>query len=496
MRPLLAGIDIGTTSTKVVVITIDGNPVYQVSCGYPLHTPHPGYAELDPDEVFEAVLSAFEETTAQLGPDENIVAVGFSSAMHSVMLLDNADRPLTRLITWADARSESIASTLRSSTAGAAIYRATGTPIHPMTPLCKLAWMNRHEPDLLRRANAVMSVKEFVFHRLFGERVVDHSLASATGLFDIFERQWFAPALECAGITEKLLSTPVTASYRLPKLIHSSTERIGLSTDTPFFAGASDGCLANLGVGAMQPGEAALTIGTSGAVRVASRQPAVDPEGRLFTYILDEKNYITGGAINSGGILIQWFKDQFAGGQDDRMEALLAEAAATPAGSEGLLCLPYLLGERAPHWNSFDRGVFFGVTFQHTPAHFLRSLLEGSALTLRQIVEAIESLYGDIHVIYANGGFARSAFWVQMLADVLNKPVLISPVAEASAIGAALLAGRESGHLTATPLTRDMQTQTRYEPDEENRRIYDANADLFSDLYRTLHPLFVRQSQR
>ena len=495
MPSLFVGIDIGTTNTKVVFIDSRGRPVNQASRGYPLRTPSPGFAEQDPDEIVEAVLGAFADAVSGFDWSASIEGVAFSSAMHGVLLLDEKRRPLTPLITWADSRSEAVAQRIRSTEEGYNIYRTTGTPIHAMTPLCKLVWFREHEPALFSQTAHIVSIKEYVCLKLFGELSIDHSIASATGMFDIENRLWHAPALELAGISSEQLSAPVPTGHRLPQLLPDVAQRLNLSEEIPFYIGASDGCLANLGVGAMQPGQAALTVGTSGALRVALPDPATDPKSRLFTYILDDSTYITGGAINSGGILVQWFRERFAGSDDAELERLLGEASRLPAGSDGLVCLPYILGERAPHWNSFDRGVFSGVQYQHTRAHFLRALLEGSALTLQQILSAIEELYDPVDVVYANGGFVQSPLWVQIMADVLNKPIVISPVAEGSAIGAALLAMCASGNqMPARDFEASIRDQTRFDPNPEKHDTYRKAAKVFSELYDRVRGLRVRRS--
>ena len=495
MAGLYLGIDLGTSNTKVIALSAEGEVRYSISSGYDLYRPQDGYVEQDPNKVVDALVDALKGLAIQMATGDRIVAAGFSSAMHSVLLLDKENTPLTHAVTWADTRSREVAYALKETEEGYAIYRKTGTPIHPMTPLCKLGWFKKNKPALLDRAHRVVSIKEYVFFKLFGVFVVDHSIASATGMFDIFSRKWHAPALSFAGVEESKLSEPVPAGHVLPPLIKPYDTELSAYASTLFCVGASDGCLANYGLGVLDTSHAALTIGTSGAVRVTCSSPATDPEGRLFTYILDDQYYVTGGSINNGGILRQWFRDHMLDGGDKAYEQVLKSAAALPAGSEGLVCLPYLLGERAPHWNSFDKGVYWGITYQHTQAHFLRALLEGVSYTFWQIVSAMEELFTPIESVLATGGFLKSPEWVQILSDVLNKPIKTSVLGDASAIGAAFMAMRASGVNKRPFLSAASGETTMYTPNDDHHQIYTEGLSFFKSLYQKLQPEFEQTNQ-
>lgn len=484
---LYCGIDIGTSSTKVLMIDAAGELKALTSRSYPLEQPRPGYAEQDPDGILEAILAALTDAIQQVDHSK-IEAMAFSSAMHSVLLLNRDMAPFTPLITWADSRSESEAVQLRQQPEGQDIFQKTGTPIHPMAPLSKLIWMQKHQPDWLKQAHKIVSIKSYVIYRLFDVLVEDHSIASATGLFDIFNLSWYELALKRAGIREDQLPQPVPTRHKLAQMKPAYAERIGLDQETSCFAGASDGCLANLGEHVVTPNEAALTIGTSGAVRVTVPQPKTDAQGRLFTYILDHQSFVIGGSINNGGIMIQWFKNKLASlGSDEDLEQMLQQAGALPAGNEGLICMPYLLGERAPNWNSYDRGAFIGVQFHHTAAHFLRGIMEGISMTLRQITDAIEETCGPVDVIHVNGGFVRSPEWLQILADVLNKKLIISGTREASATGAAYLAMQAAGNQTPAPAF-DATSEASIVPIPEHVAVYEDLLPVFKELYQKLRP--------
>ncbi len=477
------GVDIGTTSTKAVAFTAGGEVLGSAGASYPVFTDTGGRHELDPDQLLEAVVSVLREVVLTVGAAPT--GVSFSCAMHSLILVDKSGKPLTRALTWADLRSEGYAAALKGSEAGRRIYRQTGTPIHAMSPLCKLLWFKDKEPALFGEAARFISIKEYIWWRLFGKYQIDFSIASATGLFDIRRREWYAESLELAGVHPSQLSEPVPSTHWESVLV-DGWERLGLPHGMPFVIGGSDGCLANLGTGTVRPGATALTIGTSGAVRMAVAKPEYDPQERIFSYILTEELYICGGATNNGGNVIQWYADLVSGD----LEHLLAEADTVAPGCDGLVFLPYLLGERAPIWNADAKGVFFGVRSIHKRGHFMRAVLEGVSYSLRQVGASLEETIGPIEQIYASGGFTRNKSWLQLIADVFLKKVCVTAQADASAIGAAMMGWNALGVLAnldeAAALAKVVAV---YEPDAGRHAVYRENYRIFMELYGRLKDL-------
>ena len=363
------GVDIGTTATKAVVFDLRGRVVAHRNVGYPLHTPTPATAEQDPDEIHRAVIAAIRDAVlaARLAPND-VACIAFSAAMHSVIAVGADGAALTRSITWADNRAARWAVRIRAERDGMAIYRRTGTPIHPMSPLVKLAWLHDEQPKICAAAARFVGIKEYVLHRLFGRYVVDHSIASATGLLNLEKLDWDEGALEVAGVSRDRLSTLVPTTYSLEGLDKRSAAELGIDAATPFIVGANDGSLSNVGVNAIQPGDVAVTIGTSGAMRTVVDRPVTDPEGRTFCYALTDRHWVIGGPVNNGGIIFRWVRDEFAASECetakrlgiDPYDVLTRIAERVPPGSEGLIFHPYLTGERAPMWNPDLRGSFFG----------------------------------------------------------------------------------------------------------------------------------------
>ncbi len=481
----MIGVDIGTGSTKVIALLPDGSVQAVHQQAYKTRYPQPGHSEQDPEDILQAVKQGIRQVALQMGASP--AAVSFSSAMHSIMALDAQHQPLTPLIIWADNRSQDIATALQPTEQGRALYQQTGVPLHPMSPLCKIAWLRQEEPALFKKTLMFAGIKEYVLHRFFGRYVTDHSIASATGLFDIRQRQWSAEALAVAGITPAQLPEPVPTHYILNDLPAAQAAALGIPPGTPFIIGASDGCLAQLGSGALAPGHATLTIATSGAMRMTVPQPVTDPRQRLFNYILDGRHYVTGGPVNNGGVALQWFVRDFLQrkGAGD-LDAAIQEAHQIAPGAEGVICLPYLLGERAPVWDPHARGAFIGIQPQHTALHFMRAMLEGVAFGLLSIAEALRETAGPIRKISVSGGFTHSPGWIQLMADIFRQPMHLGQEHDASAIGAAIVGYEAMGLPFTSPAEMPAEV---FEPREEGQEVYREHYRLYGRLYERLKGL-------
>ncbi|GAY73188.1 gluconokinase [Lentilactobacillus kosonis] len=355
------GVDIGTTSVKTVLFDTNGKVHGYSNNGYTLYQDIPDMAEEDPDEIFSAMSDGISSVIrkANLGENE-LKGVSFSCAMHSLILLDADHKPLTRAITWGDNRAVKYADELKNSDKGMEIYQHTGTPIHPMTPLSKIIWLRNDKPELFKKAHCFVGIKEYIIYKLFGVLKEDYSIANATGLFNIYNMDWDEEALSVAGITADQLPELVDTTYQLKGIHEEYAKVLGISADVPFIIGASDGPLANLGVNAIKPGVVAVTIGTSGAVRVITDKPRTDPKARVFCYYLAKDMWVVGGPVNNGGVVFRWVRDQLCAPekvtaeqmQIDPYDLLTDIAAKIPAGSDGLLFFPFLGGERAPIWDA------------------------------------------------------------------------------------------------------------------------------------------------
>lgn len=491
----MIGVDIGTTSTKAVLFDTDGLLISAYSMEYPLYSPKPSIAEQDPDEIFRAAFGTIKHTLLKSGADsDNVLCVSFSSAMHSVIAVDAQGNPLSKCITWADNRSAAWTERIRNEMNGHQIYLRTGTPLHPMSPI-QADVVAESEPGLFARTHKFISIKEYVFHKLFKRYVVDYSIASATGMFALETLSWDEEALKVAGVTPDRLSEPVPTTFRLEGMDEHWAAEMQLSVSMPFVVGASDGVLSNLGVDAIDPGTVAVTIGTSGAIRTVTDRPVTDPKGRTFCYALTENHWVIGGPVNNGGMIFRWFRDHFCSEEvekaarlgKDPYELLTEIASRVKPGAGGLLFHPYLAGERAPLWDANARGSFFGLGLHHKKEHMIRSVMEGVIINLFTVYMALEELIGRPTKIQATGGFAKSELWRQMMADIFDQEVHVPVSVESSCLGEAILGLYSLGEIDSLHAVSNMVGGShRHIPNKENRPVYQELSRMYVRLSRLL----------
>lgn len=492
------GVDIGTTSTKAVLYDEDGRLIDSFSQGYPLYRDPSGMAEQDPEILMNAVFSVIKQGAAAVKlSGGQVLAVSFSSANQSLIALDRDFQPLSRAITWADTRARVVADELKKTPAGRELYRRTGTPIHPMSPLTKLLWLRQAKPDWLAQTAYFGDIKSYLFYRLFHRFKVDISIASCTGMMDLKTGDWDPQALKLTGVTKDQLPVIVNGTTVEQGLIPAAQEATGLTEDTKFVYGAFDGALSNVGVGAVQKNTVAITIGTSAAVRVVTDQPVIDPEERLFCYAVDQDHWVVGGPLNNGGAVFQWAVEHLvdpAAAKNEGVDpyTLANDVIATvPAGSHGLLFHPFLGGERAPLWDANARGSFFGLSQLHTRADMLRAVMEGINMNIATVFGAVTDLVGTPKTVTATGGFANSPVWRQMMADVLNCPVAIPESFESGCLGALVMAMLATGRLKRL---EDVSTLLgpveHYQPTTAAVATYQQYLPLFTRVEQLLTPAY------
>lgn len=482
----IIGIDIGTGSTKAIAVNTSGEVIHTTQVSYPTLNPEPTYSEQAPELIWQAFLKCISRTVDFL--KEKPAGIVLSSAMHSVIPVDESGNPLMNMIIWADNRSASIASRIKESSSGEMIYEQSGTPIHAMTPLCKIIWLKENQEDLFKRVFKFISIKEYVWHKLFGVYEADYSIASATGLFDIEKLEWNTNSLNLCGIDAHQLSQPVPADHVLKEINSTLAPKLKIAPHTPIFIGASDGCMANIGSFAIDPGVAALTIGTSGAIRVANTKPTFNFKAMTFNYCLFDNLFISGGPINNGGIALKWYAESFLKVKLDTAEqyaAVLGEIEKTNPGADGLIFLPYLLGERAPIWSSDSSGVFFGIRNYHTQAHFTRAVVEGISMALYSIAKTMEEAGLTIQKVHVSGGFVHSTIWLQILADIFNKEIYLINPEDASALGAAYLGLKSLGFIKDYDALKPT-LHTYFTPVSKNHQTYQKAFLIYERLYEKL----------
>ena len=480
---LIIGLDVGTTAAKATVFGVDGRIHATAAREYPLLNPRPGWHVQDPDGIAAGVLAALAEAVAQIAPTD-VVGISISTAMHGLMGLDAARRPLTDLISWADARAVEQAARLNDNHAtGARLHRTSGTPSHPMSPLLKLMWFQDNDPELLHRAAHWVGLKDWVLSVLTGDVVTELSCASGSGMLDLAEHAYNPEAVELAGVRPDQLPLILDTTDIL-KLSPEAAALIGLAAGTPIVVGAGDGPLGNLGTGAMTPGLAGLSIGTSGALRMVVKQPAIAPG--LFCYALTRDVWVTGGAISNGGLVQRWLTRTYAPDADDA-EAC-RRAAQIPAGSDGLVMIPYLVSERASLWDQEIRGAFLHVRQPHTPNHFIRAGVEGVALQLWTILRRLRTI-ARVEQVRATGGVFRSSLWREVTAGILNRPLVVTGAAEGSALGAAILGAKA---LDIVPTLAEGYSLLRPDAVDEVVPVSPSDALVYTELREGLQGLLER----
>ncbi|MDE3144679.1 MAG: gluconokinase [Bacteroidota bacterium] len=449
------GVDIGTTSVKAVAFDAAGKVLLKYSEENKTFHPEENYSEQSPENVFRDTVFCIEEIISRLKCNPQFIS--FSAAMHSLIAVDENGNALTNCILWSDNRASKVASALHSNGLAKNIYERSGVPVHAMSPLCKIIWLKEHEPQIFDQAHKFIGIKEFIFHRLCKEFIVDSSIASATGLMNIHTQQWDEELLSIAGIDQSKLSIIVPVQYSI------------IVNEIKYIVGASDGALANLAMNVVDANILAITIGTSAAARITIQQPGVDEQMRLFCYHFKENFFIKGGASNNGAIVLQWLKDNYLQ-TGESINALIKAAETVSPGVDGLIFLPYVYGERAPLWDSNAKEKFIGLKSKHTKSYFVRAAMEGVLYNLLLIANMLNEK-NSISEIHAGGGFAENPFWVQMLSDIFNLPVKVFDSIESSALGAVMLGTEIKTEPTKT-----------YQPNQNNFLIYSKQFERFKQL--------------
>jgi gluconokinase len=498
----IISIELGTNAVRVYAFDLKGNVIGSSKGSYPTFHIDPDFSEQDPEQIFITMLYVLKNFLSEkIHPKKHSVqSVCFSAAMHSVLPIDKHGVPLGNAITWADNRGKEEARTLRESSVAAKIYEATGTPIHPMSPLIKITWLKNKDKQRFARTYKFLSIKSYIIQQLTGVYAIDYSLASATGLMDIRKKKWDDAALDYAGISRERLPELVPVSYSPGKLLPQYQVSLGLAANTKIIFGSSDGCLATLGAGVWGDGKATVTIEDSAAVRVVRKEPIKDKDGRLFNYILDDTYYISGGPSNNGGKAFEWYARQFGDFKnaydiESCMQDLVTVASSVEAGSEGLIFLPYLLGERAPIWNANARGVYFGININHESKHFARATIEGILYEMYSIGRLLEE-HDEIKQLSVNGSFATIPFWTQAIADIFNKPVSISPNVNSVSLGAYLLSATDLGIFASLDeAARSIELQDAFKPNKHHHKIHSGYYEIFETLSRKLSGEFEKLNQ-
>ena len=495
----LLGIDLSTTTAKALLTDTAGRVLGVGSTRLNLSTPRPLWSEQDPQEWWQASAASIRQVLEETGVDPaHIAAVGLTGQMHGLVLLGAEGQVLRPAILWNDQRTAAECNQIRERIGKERLIQITGNDALTGFTAPKILWVQNNEPQVFAQARHVLLPKDYIRYRLTGEFAMDKADGSGTILFDLKARQWSSEVLTALGLPAEWFPPTFEGPEFTGRITPEAAALTGLRAGTPVAAGGGDQAAQAVGVGAVQPGVIALTVGTSGVVFAATPQAWVEPQGRLhaFCHAAPGLWHLMGVMLSAAGSL-QWYHDTLA--PDMSFEALLEEAAAVPAGSEGLQFLPYLSGERTPHPDPLARGAFIGMTLRHTRGHLTRAVLEGVAFGLKDSFELIRAAgLGQIHQVRASGGGTKGALWRQILADVLETELVEINTSEGGAFGAALLAGVGAGFWPDVQAACDatIQLTRRTPPNPAHFAAYRESYAVFGSLYPSLKSAFARMSSR
>lgn len=490
----LLGIDVSTTATKALLINEQGTVVAVASEEYGFDTPQPLWSEQDPALWWAGAIASIRTVIQEAAIDPSDVGgVGLTGQMHGLVLLDDAGKVLRPSILWNDQRTGDQCDEIRERVGAARLIELTGNDALTGFTAPKILWVRTHEPEIYARTRHILLPKDYVRYQLTGEPGMDVADGAGTLLIDLHRRTWSDEVLAALGIPREWLPPLFEGPEITGRVTAGAAAATGLKEGTPIIAGGGDQAAQAVGVGAVREGIIALTLGTSGVVFGSVDQPFFEPEGRLhaFCHAVPNRWHLMGVMLSAAGSL-RWYRDTVAPAMS--FDDLLAPAAAIPAGSEGLLFMPYLTGERTPHPDPLARGAFIGLTVRHELAHMTRAVLEGVAFGLRDSFELMKGVgLGRIEQVRVSGGGARSPLWRQILADVMGSELVTVNTTEGAAYGAALLAGVGSG-LWATvddACNATIQVTGSTSPDTATVEQYNKAYEQYSTLYPTLKETFV-----
>lgn len=482
---LFLGLDLGTSSLKVVLADAQGRSVARASYPYPLHRPHPGWAEQSPGDWWQAVRAALAALRAQGAPLERVAAIGLSGQMHGLVLLDGARQPLAPCQTWADARCAAEVEEIGQLIAPDRLRALTGSPASVSATAAKLLWTRRHEPDLFAVARTMLLPKDYLRLRLTGVLATDPSDASGTLLLDIARRGWSDAILAALAIPRELLPPIVESQIVTGTLLPEVAAELELPVGVPVVAGGGDAECAAVGLGVVDSdGVALVSLGTAGQFFAATSRPLLDPSGRLQTlcHAVPQRWHVMH-AILAGASALDWLSRALSVPSSSMPDAatLLSEAASEPAGARGLLFLPHLNGVRLPDPDAAAAGAFIGLRPDHERAALARAVVEGVAFALRDGLDAARDLGIAIQRVRLAGGARRHPLWAHVLAGIFGLPVEMGASEDASALGAALLAavGVSARASLERPATSDADVVTVIQPDPDEMARYDALASVY-----------------
>ncbi len=496
------GIDIGTTGIKSIIIDPKGNCLAKNSVSYNLTTPKPGWAEQNPEDWWQALKSSIKKLIEDSGvKSSDVKGIGLSGQMHGSVFLDKNYHLVRPAILWCDQRTYRECEEITTIIGKDNLIKNTCNPALTGFTAPKILWLKKNEPENFEKTKKILLPKDYIRFKLTGEFATEVSDASGTLLFDVRKRKWSDFVLSNLNIDKSLLPECYESIEVSGKISRIAAEQTGLKEGTPVVGGGGDQAAGGVGNGIVKEGIVSSVIGTSGVIFAFSEKPEIDPEGRLHTFChaVPEKWFMMGVMLSAGGSF-RWLRDTLCEKEieiankkcADPYDIMTEEASSIEPGSEGLIFLPYLSGERTPYPDPYARGVFFGLSLRHTKAHLIRAVLEGVTFGLKDSLEIMKKNNIVIKQIRASGGGGKSSLWRQIQADAFNSSVVTINNDEGPAFGAALLASVGTGNFSSVPeaCKETIKITSETIPIKENVEIYDKYYKLYRSLYPALKSKF------
>ena len=499
MRTLLLGIDIGTSACKVAVFMPNGEVVCTQTAEYPVYYPNEGWAEQDPNEWWSAVCSAIRSIfhSGCVHPSE-IAAIGVDGQSWSAIPITASGEVLHRTPIWTDTRSREICRKLHEKLGTDHLFSVSGNPLQPTYTLPKILWFKEDIPEVYQRADKILQSNSFIVYRLTGVMTQDPSQGYGYSCFDMRRGTWDTSVCAGIGLNPDLLPDIAPCHQVVGTVTEAASGATGLLQGTPVVAGGLDAACGALGVGVIENGQTQEQGGQAGGMSICLDSYHADPRLILGMHVVPGKWLLQGGTVGGGGV-IRWFETQFCAQERQAAERngsssyqeMDMQAQMIAPGSDGVIMLPYMAGERSPIWNPQAKGVFYGLDFSKTRAHMIRACMEGVAFSLEHNLMVAREAGVETHRLRSMGGAANSRVWTQIKSDVTGKPIDVPASDTATTFGAAILAGVGAGIYPSfqAAVQQSIRIKKTYLPDPENHELYKAAFTRYLELYQAVKPL-------
>lgn len=496
MKPYLLGIDIGTSACKIAIFDRMGKVMSTANGAYPVYYPKPGYAEQNPEEWWSAVCGAVKEalTKGDIRP-EDIAGIGIDGQSWSAIAVDKEGNVLTNTPIWMDTRAKDICEELNERVGAEAIFELSGNSLQPSYTTAKIIWYQRNMPEIYEKTDKILQSNSYIAYKLTGKMTQDVSQGYGLHCFDMRTGTWNEKMCEKLGIPMRLLPDIYACHEVVGTVTEKASRESGLAIGTPVVAGGLDAACGTLGAGVIHSGETQEQGGQAGGMSICMDTYKADPRLILGYHVVPGCWLLQGGTTGGGGVM-RWMEREFADFEREEgkrtgkssLQLFNELAEKVPAGSDGMIFLPYMSGERSPIWDPDAKGVFYGLDFSKTKGHFIRAAMEGVALSLKHNLEVAMEAGAKVQELRAMGGSANSLLWTQIKADVTGKPIVVPSSDTATTLGAVILAGVGVGMYQdfeeAVSLT--VEQKRFHEPNKANEEVYEKNYQIYLELYHNL----------